>query len=351
MKTFLFCSLLLFITATSYSQHSLLTVFSDDGEHFFLYVDGKKINDIAKTHVEGVVLKNDIHKIKVDGEFDKTINASRQLESKDMDGNYCRLTLCLKMVKSGKYKLKLSDFTPLSADELLTETTSAPVQEVVVEKEPVKASTAKTVQVKDVTQSDEDSATVSFSMDANSSKKAEVENVSVNFSANDENGKASVSFSVSTSESNMNSNVVVTEESEVISTKQTSNSESVVQKEVEKHPMPEYNGKKGCNNLIWDKEFEEIKGTIRSKNFEETKLSIAKDIASKKCLQAKHVHDIMKLFKFEESRLQFAMFAYTRTYDQDNYYKVYNAFEFEMTIEELKAYINGDDGGLDNEMF
>ena len=44
----------------------------------------------------------------------------------------------------------------------------------------------------------------------------------------------------------------------------------------------------------------------------------------------------MKLFSHESTRLEFAVFAYDYAYDKDNYYKVYKAFEFEMSIDELK---------------
>lgn len=35
----------------------------------------------------------------------------------------------------------------------------------------------------------------------------------------------------------------------------------------------------------------------------------------------------------------FAKFAYEYCFDQDNYFQVNNAFEFEMTIDELNEYL------------
>ena len=48
----------------------------------------------------------------------------------------------------------------------------------------------------------------------------------------------------------------------------------------------------------------------------------------------------MILFTFEDNRLQFAKFAYERTYDVGNYYKVNNAFTFENSMDELNEYID-----------
>jgi hypothetical protein len=49
----------------------------------------------------------------------------------------------------------------------------------------------------------------------------------------------------------------------------------------------------------------------------------------------------MTLFDFENTKLDFAKFAYDRTYDRANYYKVNDAFEFESSIEDLNRYIGG----------
>ena len=45
------------------------------------------------------------------------------------------------------------------------------------------------------------------------------------------------------------------------------------------------------------------------------------------------------MFSFEDSKLDFAKYAYERTYDIDNYYKVNDAFTFESSVDELNEYI------------
>ena len=48
---------------------------------------------------------------------------------------------------------------------------------------------------------------------------------------------------------------------------------------------------------------------------------------------------MLGVFSFEDSRLDFAKFAYDRTHDIGNYYKVNEGFTFESSIEELNDFI------------
>ena len=83
-----------------------------------------------------------------------------------------------------------------------------------------------------------------------------------------------------------------------------------------------------------------MKSSINSKTFEESKMTIAKQILNNNCLLSGQVREIMLLFTFEDSRLDFAKYAYGRTYDIGNYYKVNDAFTFESSIEDLDSYIS-----------
>jgi len=47
----------------------------------------------------------------------------------------------------------------------------------------------------------------------------------------------------------------------------------------------------------------------------------------------------MQAFTFEDTKLQFAKFAYGRTFDIGNYFVVNNAFDFSSSVDELNAFI------------
>ena len=86
-------------------------------------------------------------------------------------------------------------------------------------------------------------------------------------------------------------------------------------------------------------EFSSAKGSIESKTFEDDKLKVAKQITRNNCLSSDQVAQVMGLFTFEDSRVEYAMFAYDYVYDANNYYKVNDAFEFSFSIDELDEYI------------
>jgi hypothetical protein len=104
--------------------------------------------------------------------------------------------------------------------------------------------------------------------------------------------------------------------------------------------MPGYSGPTGCPWPMSEGDFAGAKGSIQSKSFEDSKLTMAKQIFDHNCLLSSQVRDIMSIFDFEATRLDFAKYAYGRTFDIGNYYKVNDVFDFETSISDLNAYIN-----------
>ena len=89
-----------------------------------------------------------------------------------------------------------------------------------------------------------------------------------------------------------------------------------------------------------DLDFERYLNAIRGKDFEDSKLTTAKAPLRGQYLTAEQIGQVMKAFDFEDTRLDFAIFAHPRCVDQDNYYLTYGAFEFELSIEELEDAIH-----------
>lgn len=78
---------------------------------------------------------------------------------------------------------------------------------------------------------------------------------------------------------------------------------------------------------------------IRSQSFDSDRLKIAKSLANQNELMSHEVLEIMKLFSFESTRLEFAKYAYSSTIDKKNYIVVHEAFQFSSSISELLDYI------------
>ncbi len=103
--------------------------------------------------------------------------------------------------------------------------------------------------------------------------------------------------------------------------------------------MQGYGGPVGCPWPMEQADFNEAKRTIQSKDWDETRLSLAKQIVSSNCLFADQVRDLVQVMEWEETKLEFAKFAFDYTYDIGNYFKVSQAFEWEDSTEELNLYI------------
>jgi len=98
-------------------------------------------------------------------------------------------------------------------------------------------------------------------------------------------------------------------------------------------------GNGNCIRSMDAASFNKAKQTIESKGFDETRLSTAKQVAKANCLTTDQIQEIMNIFGFEESRLEFAKYAYDFCFDKNNYYNVSQGFSFDSSTEELNEYI------------
>jgi len=80
---------------------------------------------------------------------------------------------------------------------------------------------------------------------------------------------------------------------------------------------------------------------IQSESFENTKLSIAKQITSNNYLCVSQIVQICKLFSFENTKLDFAKYAYHYCVDKNNYFQLNEVFSYSSSKDELRKYIDG----------
>ncbi len=96
----------------------------------------------------------------------------------------------------------------------------------------------------------------------------------------------------------------------------------------------------GCQMPMAYGNYESAKKSIAAKDFEDTKMTLAKQITSGNCLSAEQIRGIMKLFGFEQTKLDYAKYAYDHCTDKSNYFKVNDAFQFDNSSKELNDYIS-----------
>ena len=89
-----------------------------------------------------------------------------------------------------------------------------------------------------------------------------------------------------------------------------------------------------------EEDFIEAKRTIEKADFEQTKLTIAKQIVASELMTANQLAEIARLFDFEQTKLEFLKYAYQYCFDKNKYYLVNNVFEFSSSVDQLNKYIN-----------
>ena len=98
-------------------------------------------------------------------------------------------------------------------------------------------------------------------------------------------------------------------------------------------------GNSGCLKSMDDASFAKAVQNVSSKGFDETKLATAKQIIKANCFTSEQVKTMLSAFGFEETKLDFAKFAYDYCFDTNNYYIINDAFGFDSTIEELNEFL------------
>lgn len=113
--------------------------------------------------------------------------------------------------------------------------------------------------------------------------------------------------------------------------------DSVLIDTTEHFQMADYNGKIGCPWPLKDDEFANFKINLNNQRLEDGKLQFAKDYLTNQCLIAKQIAEVLLVFEYEETKLDFAMFIYPRTFDLDNFItEIRPRFKFENSLDQLK---------------
>ncbi|OFX17109.1 MAG: hypothetical protein A2033_13625 [Bacteroidetes bacterium GWA2_31_9] len=301
-----------FIASVAISQKSNLIFYTENGERFQVIVNGVLQNSNPETNVKITDLVAPNYQIKVLFENKALGSVDKQIFFNQ--GN--ETTFAVKKNKDGAYVIRFrSEVLLAQAPPTVVGQTSYVYSTVA----PVTTTISQTT----TTVSDNNANGVSMGVNANGL------GINVNMNINDgmmENSSTTSSYSTTTTTTTTTTspvgNVIIEEQPTVIY-------------------VPGYAGTVGCARPVNQNEFSSIKSTISSKSFEDSKLTIAKQVVAAKCLTCAQVKEIMMLFSFEDSKLEFAKFAYKHTYDIENYYMLNDAFTFESSIDELNSYING----------
>lgn len=297
------------------AQTANAIIFSENGERFTVILNGLQQNQTPATNVKLTNLNAEWYKMKI-----QFVDAA--LGTKDFNlgvslGN--ERSIALHKKDNGNYALRMISETPLAQ----APPSQAGQTEVQYGSAPADGGNTTVVHQTTTTTMGSGSPNGSVSMGMN----VDGANVGISVSGMDM-GSSTTTTTTTTSTSSSSSSSGYSEPAPAYN------------EPAPKHyNMQGYNGPVGCPWPMSPADFNSAKGSITSKPFEDSKLTIAKQIIGSNCLTCNQVKEIMKLFSFEQTKLDFAKYAYGYTFDLGNYYKLNDAFTFSASIDELNSYI------------
>jgi hypothetical protein len=78
---------------------------------------------------------------------------------------------------------------------------------------------------------------------------------------------------------------------------------------------------------------------IKQRPFEASKLSTAKEALTQTTIQAEDLKRLLRSLDFEASRVELAKFAHSHVADPQNFYRVYEAFDFDNNAQEVQRAV------------
>jgi hypothetical protein len=296
-----FLSLIVLFPMLSFAQSSI-TIFSEDGDKFYLVLNGQKQNTVAQTNVRIDGLSQPGYQAKIVFEDAAKPEITKNLPAQDPSTNaYADVTYKIKRTKDGDLKIRYFSATPVQQNY-------TPPADVYVMHYGQPAPVTNTVTQTTVTTTGN----------------------------NPGDGSVSISFNGGGANMNMDVNDPNMQRSSVTQTTTTTSSATT---DNSSYNAPRQAAPRGCQYPMDWSNFKSAKDAVAKATFEDTKLSTAKTILGSNCLSAEQVMQLCKLFSYEASKLDFAKTAYGKTTDPGNYFKVNNVFDFDASKTELNNYI------------
>jgi hypothetical protein len=326
MKKIFFLMMLAF-SASTYAQQSALTFFAQEGELFYIILDGIRQNTEASAHVKITDLERPNYRVKVIFDDAEIKDINKNIFVQDVDNKSIHSVYMIARNKKGEMDIKLSSFNEVQ--------------------ETKKSTKENTVKYHDYELA---SQNVSNSPNKSSSKTENYEeNISVNtagvgtsMKVNQSGDNVNVSLQIDGIKDLMNMDVNASQTStrSTQSTTTTQQKQNAEPKAIATPPSENTsNVAKKCVYAMSNSEFEKGKSAVAKQSFAESMLKTAKQMTRSNCLSVNQIKAIMALFSFEESKLDYAKYAYEYCVEKKNYYLLNDAFSFSTSSDSLNDFL------------
>jgi hypothetical protein len=343
------------IAQYSSAQNASAVVFSENGEKFTLLLNGEKQNNSPLVNVKLKGLTSEFYQARVD--FEDATLADFTSNTFAVKFGY-EATYIIRKNKKGEYVLRWTQETAIGAEANIPSVD--PIKEYaiaddMVEEEPLSPPPAPaSPAVKNTVPAVNQNVTVTETTKTTTKPAASGNTSGVNVNMNVEGFNMGLNMQVTdpTLSEETESHTTVTTTTTTTKTT-TAPAPAPVVKPAPKPsltpapaaPRPreevvvaEATGK-GCMRAMDAGTFGSAKKSISDKGFDDTRLTVAKQVAKANCLSVAQIIEICKIFAFEESKLDFAKFAHDHCFDPSNYFMVGDVFAFSSSVEELTNHI------------
>ena len=303
-NTIFFIFLFIASNFTFAQQSSSLTIFSEDGDGFYLFLNGVRQNQRPEVNINIDFLQNSYYDTKIVFANKNIPNLKKSyMNVVDMDGNVGNVVYKIKRTKRGKMVMRYYSFTPFQDYHPATENV--------------------TIIHHNVTPMPEIDYAVVTTQTTTTTNSSNGENVNVGINV----GGVNIGMNVNINDGMSNGSTTTTTTTTTTTSGNVLNDVIIIEEDVI-----------DCYTLN-NADFRDALESIKRKSFSDSKLILAKQVTKRNCLTANQIKTITALFDFESTKLEFAKYAYPFCYNPENYWKINDVFDFESSIEELDEFI------------
>jgi hypothetical protein len=320
-KLFLLFSITLFSLST-FAQGSNLTVFSEDGERFYLILNGIRQNERPETNIRVAGLTQPYYSTKVIFENTSIADAERKMlyvqDAVNNPGGAMDVTYKIKKKKDNTFVIGAMPFSfvpiaqapPLPPNVAVVQYNTAPMPAIGI-------NVSHTTTTTTTTSDNMNSGGANISMGIN------VPGINVGINVNDMMGGMGGSTQVTQS----------------TTTTTSSSGYGNTQSNYQTPPPPPAPSGNGCGYAMPSAEFGDLMTRVKGQSFSEQKMKVAKQGTKVNCPTVDQVRQIAKLMMMDEEKLEYIKYAYDFCWNKKDYYKLSDVFSFSGTTDEFNNFL------------
>jgi hypothetical protein len=292
-----------------------ITVFAENGERFWFILDGNRINQAASHNVKVEGLKKAWYRSKVIFEDETIPSIDQNVGIQDIEtNNFMDVTYIVKQNNFDKWVMRVSSFSEAASNntaQVMKYDDATGKVSGEVTQQPANQTTVTTTSTTTTQTAPNQTTTVKTDFGGLGSITMQIPNINVNMQTEETYTESSTSMQSTTNQTTTQST-----------------------------PAPAAAPSNTCTTAMATSDFNSAKSSIKNQSFTDGQMKVAKQILRSNCLNVNQIIEVMGIFSYEESKLEFAKAAYPKCVDKGSYFRVNDAFTFSGSVDELNEFLD-----------